>query len=83
MFFSALEFMLTVFHNHGNPIIYYVEIKYTKGLKTNLHALKTSARHAKFLAPCLVYPRRDYLREVDYLPPGDYLREVVSAPLKC
>ena len=38
--------------------------------KLHLHALKKSARHAKFLAPCLVYPCRDYLREV------------VSAPLK-
>ena len=38
--------------------------------KPHLRALKKSARHAKFLAPCLVYPCRDYLREV------------VSAPLK-
>ena len=28
---------------------------------THLHALKESVRHAKFLAPCLVYPCRDYL----------------------
>ena len=38
--------------------------------KPHLRALKKSARHAKFLAPCLVYPCRDYLRGV------------VSAPLK-
>ena len=30
--------------------------------KPHLRALKKSARHAKFLAPCLVYPCRDYLR---------------------
>ena len=31
---------------------------------THLPALKKSARHAKFLAPCLVYRCRDYLGEV-------------------
>ena len=41
----------------------------TQSQKPHLHALKKSARHSK-LAPCLVYPCRDYLREV------------VSAPLK-
>ena len=34
-------------------------------LKPHLYALKKSARHAKFLAPCLVYPPR--------LPPGGSL----------
>ena len=38
--------------------------------KPHLHALKNAARHAKFSAPCLIYLW------------GDYLREVVSAPLK-
>ena len=35
-------------------------------IKPHLHALKKSAQHAKFLAPCLVYPCRDYLREVKF-----------------
>ena len=39
-------------------------------LKPRLHEVKKATRHAKFLAPCLVYPCRDYLQEV------------VSAPLK-
>ena len=35
--FCALEFMLTVFHNHGNPIIYYVQTdKIHKRLKLSL-----------------------------------------------
>ena len=41
----------------------------TRFYASRIHVLKT-AWHAKFLAPCLVYPCRDYLPEV------------VSAPLK-
>ena len=43
---------------------------YPSPLKTPFTRAKKSARHVKFLAPCLVYPCRDYLPAV------------VSAPLK-
>ena len=39
-------------------------ISFVLAIKPHLHALKKSARHAQFLAPCLVYPCRDYLPEV-------------------
>ena len=50
--------------------IHISELRTGSKIETPFTRAKKSARHAKFLAPCVVYPCRDLLREV------------VSAPLK-
>ena len=48
--------------------IHISELRTGSKIETPFTGAKKSARHAKFLAPCIVYPCRDLLREVVLAP---------------